>query len=72
VPELPEVETVVRTLAPRLSGRRIVKAKFFSHHVVRQDFAMLARRVRKQLVKSVTRHGKFIVLSSTTASCRFI
>jgi formamidopyrimidine-DNA glycosylase len=62
VPELPEVETVVRTLAPRLTGRRIVNAKFFSHHVVRQDFATLARRVRKQPVKSVTRHGKFIVL----------
>jgi formamidopyrimidine-DNA glycosylase len=62
VPELPEVETVVRTLAPGLTGRRIVKAKFFSHHVVRQDFGMLARRVRRQPVKSVSRHGKFIVL----------
>jgi formamidopyrimidine-DNA glycosylase len=62
VPELPEVETVVRTLAPRLTGRRIIKATFSSRHVVRQDFAMLARRLRKQPVKSVSRHGKFIVL----------
>jgi formamidopyrimidine-DNA glycosylase len=62
VPELPEVETVVRTLAPKLTGRRIVDAKFSSHHVVRQKFPVLRRRVRNQLVKSVRRHGKFIVV----------
>jgi formamidopyrimidine-DNA glycosylase len=62
VPELPEVETVVRTLSPKLTGRRIVDAKFSSHHVVRQKFPVLRRRVRGQLVKSVRRHGKFIVL----------
>ncbi len=62
MPELPEVETVVRTLAPRLTGRRIVDAQFSSHHVVRQKFAALRKRVRNQPVKSVRRHGKFIVL----------
>jgi len=62
VPELPEVETVVRTLAPKLTGRRILDAKFSSHHVVRQKFPVLRRRVRNQQVKSVRRHGKFIVL----------
>jgi formamidopyrimidine-DNA glycosylase len=62
VPELPEVETVVRTLAPKLTGRRIVSAQFFSRHVVRQQFPMLAKRVSNQPVKSVRRHGKFIVL----------
>jgi formamidopyrimidine-DNA glycosylase len=62
VPELPEVETVVRSLAPRLTGRRIIKAQFFSHHVVRQKFPVLAQRLRNQPVKSVSRHGKFIVL----------
>jgi formamidopyrimidine-DNA glycosylase len=62
VPELPEVETVVRTLAPKLTGRRILDAKFSSHHVVHQKFPVLRRRVRNQLVKSVRRHGKFIVL----------
>jgi formamidopyrimidine-DNA glycosylase len=37
-------------------------AKFSSHHVVRQNFSELRRRVRNQLVKSIRRHGKFIVL----------
>jgi formamidopyrimidine-DNA glycosylase len=63
VPELPEVETVVRSLAPRLPGRRIVDAQFSSHHVVHQKFAVLRKRVRGQLVKSVERHGKFIVIT---------
>jgi formamidopyrimidine-DNA glycosylase len=63
VPELPEVETVVRTLAPKLTGRRIVDAQFFSRHVVRQQYAALRKHVRNQLVRSVARHGKFIVLA---------
>ena len=62
MPELPEVETVVRSLAPRLTGRHILDARFFSRHVVRQKFPALRRRVQNQAVKSVRRHGKFIVL----------
>jgi formamidopyrimidine-DNA glycosylase len=62
VPELPEVETVVRSLAPRLTGRKIEDARFSSHHVVRQKFATLRQRVRGQRVNSVRRHGKFIVM----------
>jgi formamidopyrimidine-DNA glycosylase len=62
VPELPEVETVVRSLAPKLTGRKIEDARFSSHHVVRQNFATLRRHVRGQHVKSVRRHGKFILI----------
>jgi len=62
VPELPEVETVVRTLAPKLTGRRIVDAHFSSKHVIRQKFSVLRGKVQSQPVKSVRRHGKFIVL----------
>jgi formamidopyrimidine-DNA glycosylase len=62
VPELPEVETVVRSLAPRLTGRKIEDARFSSHHVIRQKFATLRQRVRGQRVNSVRRHGKFIVM----------
>lgn len=62
MPELPEVETVVRSLAPLLTGRRIVSANFSSRFVVRQDFDELAARVRGQVVQSLTRHGKFILM----------
>ncbi len=62
MPELPEVETVVRSLAPRLTGRRILQAEFFSRFVVRQNFDELAANLRGQRVESVSRHGKFILL----------
>ena len=62
MPELPEVETVVRTLAPKLTGRRILDARFSSRHVVRQPFQTLRKRLQDQPVKSVRRHGKFIVV----------
>ncbi len=62
MPELPEVETVVRSLAPRLTARVIREAHFFSKHVVKQDFGELAGRLRGQRVRAVRRHGKFIVL----------
>lgn len=62
MPELPEVETIVRSLAPKLTGRRITRGRFFSHFVVRQNFKTLADRVRGQTARSVLRHGKFILI----------
>lgn len=53
---------MVRSLAPRLTGRRIVNARFFSKHVVKQNFAELSKKLRGEKIHSVTRHGKFIVL----------
>ena len=53
---------MVRTLAPRLTGRRILEAEFFSAHVVKQNFDELAAHVAGQVVTAVERRGKFIVL----------
>jgi formamidopyrimidine-DNA glycosylase len=62
VPELPEVETVVRTLARRLPGRTIVTAEFRSRFVTPRNRAQLARQVAGRMIHAVRRHGKFIVL----------
>jgi formamidopyrimidine-DNA glycosylase len=62
VPELPEVETVVRTLAPFLIGRKIASARFTSRFVTPGDRKKLARQVAGRRVESVTRRGKFIVV----------
>ena len=35
MPELPEVETIVTAISPRLTGRRIVSAEFLSSLVLR-------------------------------------
>ncbi len=68
MPELPEVETVVRTLAPYLTGKRIVRAEFFSRHVVRQDFDSVAAALAGRRIVSVSRHAKFVLLHLDSGS----
>ena len=63
MPELPEVETVVRTIAPHLTGRSIVSARFTSRFVTPGNRTALAARLEGRLVQSVSRRGKFIVLN---------
>lgn len=63
MPELPEVETVVRSLAPHLPGRRIVSATFTSKHITPGDRKKLAGRLAGRKIVSVRRRGKFIVIT---------
>ena len=61
MPELPEVETVVRSLAP-LIGRRIVSAEFRNLRVLRGgDPDHMSARLQGRRILSITRYGKFIV-----------
>jgi formamidopyrimidine-DNA glycosylase len=63
VPELPEVETVVRSIAP-LVGRRIVGAEFHCLRILRgANPDRLAARLRGRRIAGVKRYGKFIVMS---------
>jgi formamidopyrimidine-DNA glycosylase len=62
MPELPEVETVVRTIAPHLTGRRILSAEFDSAFVTPGDRSALADRLRGRAMTGVRRHGKFILV----------
>jgi len=63
VPELPEVETVARSIAP-LVGRRIVSAEFRCRRVLRgADPRALAARIRGRRIAGVRRYGKFILVS---------
>ncbi len=63
MPELPEVETSRRHLAPAMEGRRIVTAevrrnRMVRHHENPSDFAL---RITGMNVARLGRHGKFIV-----------
>src|SRR5580658_8180867 len=61
MPELPEVETVVRSIAP-LVGRRIVSAEFRSLIVLRGgDPDAMAAALAGRRIARVERYGKFIV-----------
>lgn len=63
MPELPEVETVVRSVAMHLAGRRIVSTTFTSRFVTPGNRAKLTQRLAGRRIESVTRRGKFILIS---------
>ena len=62
MPELPEVETVVRTLAPHLAGRTIISARFTSRFVTPGNRAKLAAQLAGRTIQGVQRRGKFILM----------
>jgi formamidopyrimidine-DNA glycosylase len=62
MPELPEVETVARSIAP-LIGRRIVSVEFRSVRVLRGgDPDKMAAGLAGRRIAGVKRYGKFIVV----------
>ena len=63
MPELPEVETVVRELrSAGLVGRRIAQARvFWRKTVAAPDSARFMREIRGREIRSLFRRGKFIV-----------
>jgi formamidopyrimidine-DNA glycosylase len=62
MPELPEVETVARSLAP-LVGRRILSAEFRCARILRGgDPDIMAARIQGRKIAGVRRYGKFLVL----------
>lgn len=63
MPELPEVETVVRSIEPHLTGRRIISARFTSRHVTPGNRSALAKHLEGRTVSSIRRRGKFILIT---------
>jgi formamidopyrimidine-DNA glycosylase len=62
VPELPEVETVRRDLAPALTGRRITSVAVTRDRAVRrQPHAEFISLLRGRTFEDVRRHGKFLI-----------
>ena len=62
MPELPEVETVRRGLALKMSGRRIVRADLRRADLRRPFPPALAERLDGALIGSLTRRGKYILV----------
>jgi formamidopyrimidine-DNA glycosylase len=60
VPELPEVETVVRSLAS-IVGRKILNVEFRQRRILRGDPDAGIAFLRSRKIKALERHGKFIV-----------
>jgi formamidopyrimidine-DNA glycosylase len=60
LPELPEVETVVRSIAPYVLGRTIRHVELSSRRVTRGDFAKTILGLTGSVIRAVRRHGKQI------------
>ena len=61
MPELPEVESVRRILAPQLAGRRIVSLKVISPDVI-IDADAFCREIAGQRIAELSRRGKYLSL----------
>lgn len=61
MPELPEVETVVRGLRQTILGRRILSVTLRKTDFI-DDPALLERYLPGRVIESVERHGKFMLL----------
>ena len=61
MPELPEVETIVRTLRPALVGKTILSSELlWNRSLAWPSPAMLQKRIRGQQIQDVSRRAKFI------------
>ncbi len=65
MPELPEVETIVRGLRPDLPGKTIERLRILHPDVLRQPPQDFSARLRGRVFESVRRRGKNIVLHLT-------
>jgi len=68
MPELPEVETVVRDLRPQLSGRTVTSVKLTRDPLIRgrliryPSAPQFVRRLKGRTIRTVERRGKYIVM----------
>jgi formamidopyrimidine-DNA glycosylase len=68
MPELPEVETVVRDLRPQLAGRRIESVRLTRDPAIRRrlvrspNATKFVRSLRGRTIRSVERRGKYLVM----------
>ncbi len=71
MPELPEVETVARSIA-RIVGRRIVSAEFTCLRILRGDPGRMSDVLAGLRIRAVRRRGKFIVIDLDGGHCLVI
>ncbi len=62
MPELPEAETIVRTLSPHLHGRRFERVVVHRKDIANGRAAQIPRRLNGRRVSNVRRSGKRVVI----------
>jgi formamidopyrimidine-DNA glycosylase len=72
MPELPEVQTVVTTLQPRVTGRRIRDVRLLRSDIVNPSGTDLAAAILGRRVGRISRRGKRIVFTLDDRNCFYI
>ena len=62
MPELPEVETIVRRFAPELKGRRILSFRADWPRQLQPSRAAVTRELKGQRIETLGRRGKYILM----------
>jgi formamidopyrimidine-DNA glycosylase len=69
MPELPEVETIIRSLRPALLGKNILSSDLlWNRTLVSPSPAMFQRRIRGQQIQDIFRRAKFIHVKLSIAN----
>ncbi|MDK2821412.1 MAG: formamidopyrimidine-DNA glycosylase [Clostridia bacterium] len=70
MPELPEVETVKRTLTPYLINKRIARVKIYHPGVITiPDPDTFSNLITEKIIKSLGRRGKYIIFHLSEGYC---
>src|SRR3954454_2613115 len=72
MPELPEVQTVVDTLRPRLLGRRIVRVVHLRPDIVSPPDVELRKKLTNRTVLDIRRRAKRVMFTLDTAEQFYI
>jgi formamidopyrimidine-DNA glycosylase len=62
MPELPEVETLIRSLSPRLKGLEVRGFKIFRRGVLRNENLSLLHKLKGKKIVDIRRRGKMILI----------
>jgi formamidopyrimidine-DNA glycosylase len=62
MPELPEVETIVRSLRPRLSGLKISTFGLLFRPILRNENRNVLKKLRGRKIRNLARRGKMILV----------
>lgn len=72
MPELPEVQTIINTLAPRVAGARILQVAHLRADMVHPPACALAARLTGHIIKSIHRRAKRIIFTLADGSRFYI
>jgi formamidopyrimidine-DNA glycosylase len=65
MPELPEVETILRGLKKNIVGAKIVSAVCSGARVFRSDPSLIAELLPGQIIRSLQRRGKYLIINTS-------